>query len=98
MKTEDAFLSWLIKQNRRDDLVGDLAQDYISDRKANPTLTTIDLHYRVHSTFNSLAMDALKDAWGEFTADSYPVADETADEDDECELHEITDCEECEYL
>lgn len=97
METQTAFLSWLKEQNRRDDPVGDLAQDYIIDRRINGAQTFIDLHDRVSSAFNTLAMDALKDAWGEFTTDSYPAADEEAG-NDECELHAIEDCEDCEDL
>jgi hypothetical protein len=89
------FLVWLEKQSKRDEPIGDLASDFISDRKRRPINTFEDLYARVSWVSNSLAMDALKDAWREFTDETFPIDEK---ESKECSEHGEFDCNDCEDL
>lgn len=90
------FLSWLEKQTKRDDPIGDLASDFISDLKRKPVDTFADLYTSISSTSgSSSAMETLKEAWREFNPEPFPIADE---ESKKCENHEVEGCDECEHL
>ena len=90
MKNKVDFFEWLENQVGRDDIVGDLASDVVSDRKSVLYSTVGDLHHRIAHSGCSEALDALKDAWNEFTDDPYPYKTELFnDEDDDTDDGEL---------
>jgi hypothetical protein len=66
------FISWLKKQKKRDDPIGDLAGDMIDDKfKLNPespsnTYDQLKSRIRIKSNDSSGALKALDEAWAEF--------------------------------
>lgn len=83
--TKLTFYEWLIKQQKRDDVVGDLAQDAMRDKEAaslaNYQAWRLHLH-RAHRDVQA----ALNEAWLEYEPSTVleiiAEADEDEDEDD----------------
>lgn len=68
MSTKNKFYSWIKKQKNRDDPIGDLAKDIISDRKFPKSIDNLKTHtsYLVYKGACQGALDALNIAWNEY--------------------------------
>jgi uncharacterized protein YozE (UPF0346 family) len=64
------FYSWLIKQNRRDDIIGDLAVDIMRDRKfpkEEHRKENLISYVRLQPHSSNETLGSLEEAWGEFS-------------------------------
>ena len=68
MSDNRPFLTWLALQAQRDDAVGDCARDMLDDPDWPPTATTYATArvYLESLQASHLAIEALRDAWGEW--------------------------------
>jgi len=92
----DQFLTYLKKQTKRDDPVGDLASDFIRENIRQNYQDIYDLYNHICTI--SHAVKALKSAWSEFSTEPFPIGKEDQSVDDgteACDLHDDFDCEDC---
>jgi len=64
------FVAWCKEQTKRDDAVGDIAKDIVTDKEwpATGLIAVMVGHIKKHPNYSDKAIDALKQAWTEYRA------------------------------